>query len=351
MVFGLGLALLAFALTSAPLVIALSLQKHRPTFGDSGPLNYAWSVAPQTFHRNWQGDEPGSGKPLHPTRKILQDPPVYTFDGPLVGSYPPWLDPSYWNEGLRPHFSLKPQLRVLMTNLMTEAALLLRAQPALLAGVLVLALLSGGGWLLGLRELWLLLGVPALAFAMYAPVHVEPRFLGGFVLLLFLTLVLGVRLQKSDLRAGTYVALAVFIVMTIGTLDTAFRFVTLHLAIPGNGPSPALEDVVVAKQISQMGLLPGDKVAIIGDGTGAYWARLAKVRIVAEVMAADHDAQRFWRSSEAVQQSVLGAFAATGAKMVLTDTAPKDPGGGWIPIKGTASYVLPLDGKSALPRD
>lgn len=339
----LGLALLAFALTSAPLVIALSVQKHRPTFGDSGRLNYAWFIAPQTFHRNWQGEEPGSGTPLHPTQKILPDPPVYTFDGPLKGSYPPWLDPSYWNEGLRPHFSLKPQLNALMTNLMTEASLVLRAQPALLVGVLVLGLLSGGGWLLGLREIWPLLGVSAFAFAMYAPVHVEPRFLGGFVLLLFLALVLGARLQKNDARAAAYLALAIFAVMTVGTVDTALRFATLHLAIPGNGPAPALTDITVAQQLRQMGLAPGDRVAVIGDGTGAYWARLARLRIVAEVMAANHDAQRFWKGSETVQRSVIEAFAASCVRMVVTNTAPADPGGSWIHLKDTAIYVLPLD--------
>jgi hypothetical protein len=348
---GLALALLAFALISAPLVTVLSLEKHRLTFGDSGRLNYAWFVAPQTFHRNWQGHQPGSGTPVHPTREILLDPPVYTFDGPVIGTYPPWLDPSYWNEGLEPHFSWKPQLRVLMTTLASEAALLLRAQPALLAAVLVLAFLSGARWPLGLRKLWPLLAMPAIAFALYAPVHVEPRFLGGFVLLLFLTLLLGVRLRKNDVRAGAYVALAVFIVMAIGTVDTAFRFMTLRLALPGNGPVPALEDIVVAQQIRKAGLVPGDEVAIIGDGTGAYGARLAKVRIVAEVMAANHGAQRFWQSSEAAKRSVIAAFAGTRARMVLTNTAPKDPGGGWIPIQGTTWYMLPLDENPASPHD
>lgn len=140
---GVGLALTAFVVTASPLFFALSLQKHRPTFGDSGRLNYAWFIAPQTFHRNWQGKEPDSGTPVHPTRQVIQNPPVYTFEGPVIGSYPPWLDPSYWNEGLRPHFALGPQLHALGVDLTTEAALLLRAQPALLTAVVFLLAIGG----------------------------------------------------------------------------------------------------------------------------------------------------------------------------------------------------------------
>jgi hypothetical protein len=267
---------------------------------------------------------------------------VYVFEGPVVGSYAPWLDPSYWNEGLMPHFALKPQLQALATDLMTEASLLLRAQPALLAGVLLLLALSGGAVLAPMREFWPLAAFAVAAFAMYAPVHVEPRFLGGFVLLLFLLPLLVARLDRNDLRAGRYLAVVLFAVLTIGALDTAYRYSTLRLLIPGNGPSPALDHVFVAERIREMGLKPGDSVAVIGDGTGAYWARLAKVRIIAEVMAADHDAQRFWRSSDATKDQVFGIFAGSGARAVLAENPPGLNGTPWIHIGQTSWYLLPL---------
>jgi hypothetical protein len=339
---GIALASAAFLLTTLPLVLALSSQKHRATFGDSGRLNYAWFIAPQTFHRNWQGRELGSGTPVHPTREALGEPPVYVFEGPVVGSYPPWLDPSYWNEGLTPHFALKPQLRELSTDLMTEASLLLRAQPALLAGVILLLALSGGAVLAPLREFWPLAAFAVAAFGMYAPVHVEPRFLGGFVLLIFLLPMVVARLDSNDLRAGRYLAVVLFAVLTIGAVDTAYRYSTLRLLIPGNGPSPALDHVFVAERIRELGLKPGDSVAVIGDGTGAYWARLAKVRIIAEVMAADHDAQRFWRSSDATKEQVFAVFAGTGAKAVLAENPPSLEGTPWIRIGHTSWYFLPL---------
>ena len=141
-----GVAVLVFLVTSAPLFLVLSIQKRHFTFGDSGRLNYAWAVAPRTFWRNWQGEEPGSGKPLHPTRQLLRSPRLFAFDGPIIGTYPPWLDPSYWNEGLQWHFSPRAQLEVLTANLLVEASLLLRTQPGLTTGVIILGLLSGAAW-------------------------------------------------------------------------------------------------------------------------------------------------------------------------------------------------------------
>ena len=267
---------------------------------------------------------------------------MYTFDGPVRGSYPPWQDPSYWNEGLQAHFALKPQLRALATDLMTEGALLLRTQPALLTAVVFLMFLSGAAGLTEINEFWPLPAIALCAFAMYAPVHVEPRFLGGFVLLLFLTPIVGARVRGSDLRAIRYLAIAVFGVMAIGALDTAIRFTILHPAVPGNGPSPTVNELKVAHRIRQIGLAPGDPVAVIGDGTGAYWARLAKVRIVAEIMGADHDAHRFWRSSGTVQCNVLQAFAAAGARLVVADNPTESPGSEWIRIEGTNTYLHAL---------
>jgi hypothetical protein len=344
-----GVAGLAFLVAAAPLIIALSIQKHRFTFGDSGRLNYAWAVAPRTFWRNWQGEETGSGKPLHPTRQLLRSPRLFVFEGPVIGTYPPWLDPSYWNEGLQWHFSLRGQLEVLASNLLTEVSLLLRAQSGLLTGVIILGFLSGAGWLATLRDLWPLIVVPLAAFAMYAPVHVEPRFLGGFVLLVFLTLVAASRFRRTEGRIGGIVALAIFITMAIGTVDTGFRYLTHRLAIPGSGPNSVLDQVTVANQIRQMGLSSGDKVAIIGDGTDAYWARLAGVRIVAEIMGAYHDEQHFWQSSEATKQVVFKTFSDTGAKLLVADNPPEAFANGWIHLEGTTFYIRPL-GDNSIPQ-
>jgi len=338
---GMVAASLVFLFTSAPLVLALSRQKGRLTFGDSGRLNYAWMVSPRTFWRNWQGEIPGSGTPAHPTHQVLRHPPVFEFNGPVIGTYPPWTDPSYWNEGLQWHFQLRPQIEVFGRSLASESRILLRAQPGLVTGVIVLALLSGRVWLARLREFWPLIAIPVAAMVLYAPVHVEDRFLGGFILVLFLTLLAAVRPRPADQRSASYVALAVFITVALSIADLTIRYATDHLAIPGVGPNSTVEHLVAAEQLRRMGARPGDRVAIIGDGTGAYWARLAKLRIIAEIMAANHGAEQFWRASELAQQQVYDAFANAGATLVIA-SCPPGTSDGWQQIEGTNYCVYPL---------
>ena len=330
---GVMVAAVVFLAVAAPLISALSAQKGRPTFGDSGKLNYAWAVSPQTFWRNWQGEEPGSGEPAHPTRQLLRHPPVFEFDGPVTGTYPPWVDPSYWNEGLQWHFKIRPQLEVLAANFASEIRLLLRAQPGLVIAVIVLALLSGSVWFAGLRELWPLIAWPAAAFAVYLPVHVEDRFLGGFVIVLFLTLLAAVRLRVSDQRSAGYVALAVFITMALGTSDVTLRYATHHLAIPGSGPNSTWHDVVAAEELRKMGLRPGDKVAVIGDGTGAYWARSGKVANCRRGHGGESGPAEFWGSSAETRPKSTEPFSGSGAVLTVS-SCPSDAPDGWRAIAG-----------------
>jgi hypothetical protein len=343
---GTAVTALAFVCASAPLITLLSRQKARFTFGESGKLAYAWLVSPQTLWRNWQGNPPGSGTPVHPTRQLLGAPPLFEFDGPVHGTYPPWTDPSYWNEGLRWNFRMTPQVKVIVANFATEISLLLRAQPGLVVAVIVFALLSGAVWLAGLRELWPLVAIPGAAFGVYLPVLVESRYLAGAVVILFLTLFAAVRLRPADQKSAGYVAIAVFITMALGTADLTVRYATHRLAIPGSGPDSAWQDVLAAEQLQKMGARPGDKVAVIGDGTGAYWARLAKLRIVAEVMGANHGSAQFWSSSEEAKERVYAAFAGAGASLVVA-SCPAHAGNGWRgllwqPISETDYCVLPL---------
>jgi hypothetical protein len=335
---------LVFLCASAPLILLLSHQKGRFTFGDSGKGTYAMAVSPRTSPRNWQGEIPGGGTPIHPTRQLLRHPPLFEFDGPVVGTYPPWTDPSYWNEGLQSHFNLEAQMETLASTAPSEARLLLRVRPELVAAVIVLALLSGPLWLGGLRELWPLLAMSVAGMGIYLPILEVDRYLGGFVLVLFLTLIAAVRLRPEVQKSGAYVAVAVFIVMALATADYTVRVAMNHMAIPGTGPNSAWQEVVAAEQLQRMGAQPGDKVAVITDGSGAFWARLAKLRIVAEIMDGNNGTKEFWEAPEEVQHQVYDIFAHTHAKLVVTECPPAPPTtpSGWQKIPDTRYYVRPL---------
>jgi hypothetical protein len=335
---------LVFLCACAPLIALLSHQKGRFTFGDSGRLNYAWFVSRGTFTRNWQGGVPGSGTPVHPTRQLLRRPALFEFDGPVVGTYPPWTDPSYWNEGLQWHFHSKLQMEELAVTIPSEIRLLFSDRPELVAGIIALALISGQLVWAGLRELWPFLAMSLAVMGIYLPVHEENRFLGGSVLVLFLVLLAAARFRPEVQKTVACVAVAVFLVMALGTADYTVRVAMNHMAIPGTGPDSAWQDVVAANQLRRMGAQPGDKVAVIADGTGAYWARLAKLRIVAEIMDANHGSKDFWDAPEPVRQQAYEAFARSHAKLVVTVCPPGPPGTrtGWEQVAETPYCVRQL---------
>lgn len=336
-----GAAAIVFAVVVTPLISLLSMQKGRLTFGDVGKVAYAWYVSPTTFGRNWQGTPPESGTPKHATRQVLLHPPVFEFDGPLPGTYPPWTDPSYWNDGIKWTFNLKSQIKVLFQTVASELRLLLRSQPALVAGVILLAMMGGRLFWNSILQLWPVAVICLLSMAVYLPLLVNDRYLGGPLLVLFLALYAGARLGDNYRQVGSYIAIAVFALMMLGTADYTVRVATSHYAIPGVGPMPTTQQFILASRLREMGVLDGAKVAIIGDGTGAYWARLARVRIVSEIMYMH--AGEFWQAPPEVQEQVYEAFRKLHVVVVVADCngSGRIPEG-WSPVDGTEFCVHAL---------
>ena len=235
-------------------------------------------------------------------------------------------------------------MEVLAGTVPSEARVLFRARPEFVAGMIALALLSGSLWLAGLRNLWPLLAISIAGMLAYLPILVADRYLGGFVLVLFLAMLGAVRLRPDAQRSAAYIALAMFLTMALATADSTVRVITNHLAIPGNGPNSTRQDVVAAEQLQRMGLQRGDKVAIIADGTDAYWARLGKLRIVAEIMDSNHGSREFWDAPQDVRQQVYDLFARAHAKLVVTTCppCPPRPPTGWEQLGGTPYCVHPL---------
>ena len=144
---------------------------------------------------------------------------------------------------------------------------------------------------------------------------------------------------------------AVFLVMALGTADYTLRVFTSHLAIAGSGPNSTGQDLVAAQELRRMGAQPGDKVAVIGDGASAYWARLGKLRIVAEIMDTNMDAnmdrnqgsKQFWDAPEEARQNVYNLLAQAQAKLVVASCPPCPSAAlGWKSIAGTSYCVRPL---------
>jgi hypothetical protein len=102
------------------------------------------------------------------------------------------------------------------------------------------------------------------------------------------------------------------------------------------------EQVVIAEQLRAMCIEPADRVALIGNGFEENWARLEKVRIVAEVPNIPENADSttaFWESSQEIEQKVLNILKSTGAKAVVAATPPRVLPPGWVLISNTGHAV------------
>lgn len=323
----LTLGVAGFALIAGPYIAVLSHYKGRLTYGDSGQYNIVWMVNGVSYY-HWQGDPPGSGVPAHPTRRISTDPPAFEFDGPIAGTYPPWYDPIYWNQGAKAHFAISEYLRVVLRSLRYYEYLVHHRQLALVFGLLILTILTPD-WL----ELMIQLGkrLPVLAFglmpfAMYAIVHADSRFLASFFVLVWSSLFLAAIEASAQIggpsasRLIRTVALISGALMLVESCVVSLPTGELHesqdaVASPGI-PHPHWE---AARQLAALGVRPGDRVAIVGRKLPYFWARLARVRIVSEVLLEDAPYGRAGvelRTAEWLR--VKDRLAATGAKVTVS---------------------------------
>jgi hypothetical protein len=319
-------AFLIFLAIAGPFVAALSIAKGRLTFGDSGRMAYMWEVK-------------SSGPVYSRLRSLSGDLPVHEFAAPIAGTYPPYYDPTYWNEGARPQFEWHAQLHRLALSA-REYFVILSAQRALAVGVLVL-LFFAGEWRrfwLALAGLWTVWLPAALTLLLYSMVLVEPRYIPAAVVVLWLSVFASIRLPRLDVSArfvnGAALAVAVALGLTITTL-TAENVATVI-------SRPPHVDWQVAESLHQRGIHPGDTVAVLGQELRAdYWARLAQLRVVAELPEEALDG--FWQASAEEQSLILDAFAGTGAKALVTHFKPPAAHStGWQNLADTGYYALPL---------
>jgi hypothetical protein len=327
-----AVALLLFAMVSAPLATMLSIKQGSFTFGNSGWLNYSSYVSPGGRVRNWQGQPAASGTPLHATRQIFADPDVFEFAQPIAGTYPPSDDPPYWNAGRKWTFSVRAQANAIIRHLVLYTNLFLLDQAGILVGVLAL-LLCAGRIEKAVIANWPLLAMAAAALGTYALVHVENRFLGAYIVLLWMALLWGIRLPSGTGRNKlvSYLLIAVSVSCLLSTAGEMYRIKRDWLNYS------AYPHLQVASQIQAAGVHPGDQIAVIGRGNWAFYAQFARVKIIAEIM--DEDTAAFWTSSPAVRNEVYTAFAGTGATALVTQPpfATLDPG--WIKLGDTPYYM------------
>jgi hypothetical protein len=338
-VFGVLLSTFLFLMVSLPFIGALSKAKGRFTFGDSGRLNYAGMVSPNSPPKHWQGEPEGSGVPKHATRQLLEKPAVYEFAAPVAGTYPPWYDPSYWNEGVKWSFRLRAQIRVLVQSGLKYTKMLVD-QLGLFAGMLIFILWGGAPTRRAIVSNWPLMAAAGLSIMAYSLVLVTSRYVGGSAVLLLVAILAGIRLPRNEhtARFSKYVAIAVMATVLFSV--TAYLAQTAYLNMTVYSDPTQKDQMRAAEGLRSMGLRTGDPVAIIGDGTTDYWAHLGRFKIVAEAFSPEAGSRKFW--SEPLQRRNLAyeCLRRAGAKVVVAWNPPEsgiDPT--WKRVASTNYYV------------
>ena len=344
-------ALLAFTIVTTPFIAALSIVKGRLTFGDTGKLNYAWHITGGVRpYRFWHGQEPDGDIPKHPPRKIFDNPEVFEFGTPIGGTYPPWHDASYWYEGITFKFNPIRQIKILASNIFFYYKQFLGI---LIFGYLILVCVGGKFWILiqNLTESWMLiipaaagLGVYAIgtdmqeAFAYSQP---STRYIAPFIVLLFAGVFSSVCLPNSQESKRLIAGMTIATLVLTGSQFSEQASKDFWTVL--NRPGQHIQ-WKVAHRLYQLGVQPGEKVAVFGYYFPHYhWARLARVKIVAEIL----EPRSFWEAESAVRAKVLKAIEGTGARVIVQKPGFKIPNSalalGWKKIDSTDYYAYFFD--------
>jgi len=365
-VAGGGLAVVVFAAIAGPYVAALSRQKHRFDFGDSGALNYAWYVSgTEKMHLEpWMTNDFGSAtvKLVHPETVLLAQPGVYSYRAEPYGTYPVWFDASYFNERIVPRFNARKLLHRDARNVVLVVRYVLNHPEGLILLTLLVVLLGAkfgfGNW--RRQGFWvpmILMGVAM--WAIYGMVNVEERYVTLAYLVLVLTVFAALRTPveaegETAWRrnaAGMLVMLLAFL-----ALGESLRIALQERrqesgeGLPSAWYSPSMYGA--AKGLAALGVQPGDEIACMGTTAclyDPYWARLAGVRVLTEVYNPDEPHLFVELASLSNRQQVYDVVKGQGAKVLVAVFDPTDvaqqvaASKGWVRLDDTNFYALPLN--------
>lgn len=313
--------------------IPLSQMRGHLTFGDSGKLNYLLYIdgAEPQWYLQRMGQ--GSGEPLHMATRLFEQPPVYKFSIDKPVSHPMRYDPAYWVEGVNPRFSFSGQIHILVVNLKHYLGIS-RSAWAVIAAVLLLWFLSGSARrvMSGLMGQWPEWFIGISGLAMYVLVHVEPRYVGVFFLLVWIGLLIRSKIPRGKLN---FVAPAVAIVVAASVLVPLAWSAALDLWRTRHESDVGAN---VAKELAALGVHPRDKIARISPMVNDYvWVHMLRATIVTEVDM--QHTQEFWSASPDQQDKILRTMADTGARIVVAHIATRPMPPDWQRL-GTTPFCI-----------
>jgi hypothetical protein len=367
------LALICFAIVAGPYIAALSKQKGRFDFGDSGTLNYAWFVS-GTEKMHLEPDQTslfGASQVhlKHPEQQLLQSPGVYSYKLLPYGTYPDWFDTSYWNDQVKAH--MNPHLEIIVIGqCIVRIVRYVANHPE--AWLLLLLLFILGARLHregspSTNSFWLapaLLGLAVLCI--YGMVNIEDRYITVGLLAILLPLFASLRLSLSStvqaIPTRNAASAVVFLLALLAVGESARTVGELRRNLPfAQSPYGWYNNDIfgAAHALNDLGIGPGDTVACIGTRAcqyDHYWARLAGVRVLTEiyspttplypVLAAMPNRDQVINLVRQQGDKVLIGYFSPG---LMTGTTPVS--NGWHELDGSPFYFYPLNLPAAIPTE
>jgi hypothetical protein len=353
-------ALVAFGVVAGPYIAALSRQHHRFDFGDSGSLNYIWYVSgTEKMHlqqRMTNSFGSATVQLKHPEQELMRTPGVYSYTQMQHGTYPPWFDPTYWNDHITAKFSLSRLVSRDERNVVLIFRYLLNHPEPLL--LLLVLLLTCGRLNWRGRYAWPAAGLGILIWAIYALVNVEERYVTAAYLLILIALFAAIEKRKPHESALQVVASAVlllFALLPLGAMTRQIAENRRQLSLVGQVPAWRDPQIFSAAEgLRAMGLVPGDSIACIGTIAclnDHYWARVASVRIVDEIYAPEAKHLAVQLDTMPNRQQAYDALRTQGAKVIVGAFDPGEMNStypateGWQRLGETRYYALRLSPK------
>lgn len=314
------LATMVFFALVTPYIAILSARQHKLTFGESGKLNYAWSVLHNApMYAGWTGGSESSGYPAHPLKVLGKNPTVLEFDHTTPGTFPLWYNPAYFYQGLKIHFDLQKQVRQLQRVPEQIIVPVRRSGLPILLVFLIFAVLARKQ-LPGVRLAapWLLLWAMG-AYCMYGLVVIHPRYVAPFFILItyVVTEELLTRLPLSTVRLAD---ISVTVAASLLLLDLVYLHTIRKPPVPAQNNGTIQQQL--ARNLKSMGVAPKDKIAILGNPFIPWFAFQDHLRVVATIGfrngSETGDAAAFWRMNRKAQSKLENQLAQLGISAIVS---------------------------------
>jgi hypothetical protein len=324
------IAIAAMLLLAAPQILLVSKRVGHLSIGETGRLNYLWWVNGIQPFVGWTGT-PGGDVPAHGPRTIFDNPQVLEFATPIAGTYPLWYDPAYWYEGANARFNASQQIVALRRSLQFYAGIFIDLKYPI-AGFVVLSLFAlwrrgSPNW----NYLWLLIWSIAILF-MYALEFTEYRYAAPFLIVFWLA-AYGLVLKRDSTPEWIVLLLIAGLILTPRIKEAVSQYRIL------SAPRGEFEHVTAARNLDVMGIRSGDRIATVGAPFVDFYARIGRLRVIAQVSGE----AAFWKLPPPQAEAVENALSKTGAKALIARDRPAAfQEHSWQQVPGTRFSLLRL---------